>query len=273
MKHKKIRSQIIIIIIFIVCVFGLGMSLYEIFKWKRDSNFTINQLNNINNIVNVIEIDDNENTEIIGQSEIKKTNPYWDYIKMPLISVEFNELKSINISTVGWIQVGGTNINYPVVQNNDNNYYLTHSFDKSYNTAGWVFMDYRNKVEELDKNTIIYAHGRYDKTMFGSLKNIVKSDWYNNSNNYIIKFSTEYENTLWQVISVYHIPTTSDYLQTKFVTNEGFTNFANKLIKRSVFNFNTSINQDDKILTLSTCYNESEKVVMHAKLIKKASKN
>ena len=80
---------------------------------------------------------------------------------MNLINVDF---KSINNKTVGWIQVNGTNI----VQTANNDYYLTYSFDKSYNNTGWVFLDYRNNLKKLNKNIILYAHGRTDKTMFGT---------------------------------------------------------------------------------------------------------
>lgn len=187
---------------------------------------------------------------------------------MNLINVDFNSLKSLNSDTVGWLKVNGTNINYPFVQYNNNEYYLTHSFDKKYNKAGWVFVDYRNNLEELDKNTIIYAHGRLNNTMFGSLKNIIKSNWYENSKNHIIKISTEHQNTLWQVFSVYVINTTSDYLKVSFNDNIEFEIFAKMLINRSEYNFKTKINKDDKIVTLSTCYNNTKKVVMHAKLIK-----
>ena len=133
-------------------------------------------------------------------------------------------------------------------------------------------MDYRNNISVLDKNTIIYAHGRLDNTMFGSLKNILTSGWLNNKNNYIVKLSTEYENNLWQVFSVYKIKTTNDYLQISFISNESFLEFTDKLIKRSDFNFNTKVNENDKILTLSTCYNEKEKVVLHAKIRKRVIK-
>ena len=130
-------------------------------------------------------------------------------------------------------------------------------------------MDYRNNIENIDQNTILYAHGRLDKTMFGSLKNILTSGWLNNPNNYVVKLSTETENTLWQVISVYKIPVTTDYLQIYFSDNNEFVNFANMLINRSEFNFNTGISENDKILTLSTCYDSENRVVLHAKLIKK----
>lgn len=164
--------------------------------------------------------------------------------------------------------MNGTNINYPFVQTYDNRYYLTRSFDKSYNQAGWVFLDYRNSIDTLNKNNIIYAHGRLDETMFGSLKNILTSGWVNNINNHIVKLSTEKHNTLWQVFSVYKITTTNDYIQVYFSSNSEFLEFGNMLINRSNYKFNTNINENDKILTLSTCYNDYEKVVLHAKLIK-----
>ncbi|MDD4387517.1 MAG: class B sortase [Clostridia bacterium] len=273
---KKIKIKwlnLLVLFILLMCLLGLTISIINIVKWTIDKSNTKDQVEKIEEVVKVEEIPDTDNTEIVEQvEEPPKSNPYWDYIKMNMIYVDFSKLKLINNNVKGWIQVNGTNINYPFVQANDNKYYLTHSFNKSYNQAGWVFLDYRNNIESMNKNTIIYAHGRTDTTMFGSLKNIVKSNWYNNSSNYVIKLSTETENTLWQVFSVYHIETTSDYLQTNFSSDSEYQVFLNKLINRSVFNFNTTINSNDSILTLSTCYNKTEKVVMHAKLIKRESR-
>ncbi|MBQ3020762.1 MAG: class B sortase [Bacilli bacterium] len=273
-KRRKLKwKNIIILIIILICLIFLIISIKDIIKWRIDSNKIDKQLNEIQEIVEIEEVEETEEVEIIQQDEeIPQANPYWDYIKMNLINVNFNELKKINSNTKGWIQVNGTNINYPFVQAKDNKYYLTHSFDKSYNSAGWVFLDYRNNINSLSKNTIIYAHGRLDTTMFGSLKSILKSGWLNNSNNYIVKLSTETENTLWQVFSVYHIPTTSDYIRTEFSSNEDFNTWTSILINRSSYNFNTNINENDNVLTLSTCYNDNEKVVLHAKLIKKETR-
>ena len=187
---------------------------------------------------------------------------------MKLIDVDFSDLKEVNTDIVGWIQVNGTNINYPYVQTDNNTYYLTHDLDHNYNTAGWVFLDYRNRPDFSDSNTIIYAHGRYDKTMFGTLRNALTNGWLNDTNNYIFKISTPTENSLWQVFSIYHIPVTSDYLQINFNSDAEYSNFINKLTERSAHKFNTTISTNDKIITLSTCYNETERVVLHAKLIK-----
>ena len=271
-KIKLKWKNIILILIFLILFITLNISIYNIIKWKLDSNKTNEEINTIQENTNIEEVQDNKGTEIIKQAKkIPKENPYWDYIKMNMIDVNFDNLKKINSDVVGWIKVNGTNINYPFVQSKDNKYYLTHSFSKSYNNAGWVFLDYRNNNIN-NRNTIIYAHGRTDKTMFGTLRKVLNNGWINNTNNYVIKISTEKENSLWQIFSIYHIPTTNDYLQTEFKDEREYQRFLNILKNRSNHNFNTSITSNDTILTLSTCYNDSEKMVVHAKLIKKQKK-
>ena len=269
-KFKLNKKNIIILIISLILITTLTISIINIIKWNIDNVNLDQEIKEVESEVN--EVEDNENTVVIEPKKVKKDDPYFDFIKMKLINVDLTELKKINSDTVGWINVSGTNINYPFVQTTDNSYYLTHSFYKKPNDAGWVFLDYRNNIDNLDKNNIIYAHGRVNKTMFGSLKNILNSGWLNNTNNYVVKLSTEKNNTLWQVFSVYKIPTTNDYIQVKFSSNSKFEEFANMLISRSQFDFNTTVSGEDKILTLSTCYNDSEKVVLHAKLIKKEAK-
>ena len=277
MKKRKIKikwENLTILLIILICTAIFIISIVNILKWTIDNKKTDKQTEIITNIKVIEEVTDDENTEIIEQPiTIDKNAPYWNFIKMNLIDADFNELKQINKEVRGWIQVNGTNINYPYVQASDNDFYLNHSFDKSSNGAGWIFMDYRNNPQEFDKNTIIYGHGRSNTSMFGTLKNILKSSWFKDSNNYVIKLATEQENSLWEVFSVYKIPTTSDYLQIKFSSDEEFQNFANKLIERSSYNFNTPVNSTDKIITLSTCWNNEEKVVMHAKLIKTQKKS
>lgn len=265
-KFCLINSMLCWLLFFII-------SAKDIVNWMLESNNIQDEIENIYQNISIEEVTESINTTIIPQTEvIPESNPYWDYIKMNLINVNFNELKKINSETKGWIQVKGTNINYPFVQATDNDYYLNHTFNKSKNSAGWVFLDYRNNINNLSKNTVIYAHGRLDETMFGSLKNIFKTDWLKNEENFIVKLSTETENSLWQVFSVYKIPTTNDYIQVEFDSTYEFNEWANTLKNRSAYNFNTSVNELDNILTLSTCYNETEKVVLHAKLIKKETK-
>lgn len=275
MKNKKIKikwKNVTILFIFLILLSTFTISIINIIKWKIDSNKTNDEITNIQENVDVEEVQDTENTEIIEQAEeVPEENPYWDYINIDMINVNFSDLKKTNPDVVGWLKVNGTNINYPFVQSSDNKYYLTHSFNKSYNAAGWVFLDYRNNGTN-NKNTIIYAHGRTDKTMFGTLRKVLNNGWLNNTDNFVIKISTETENSLWQIFSLYYIPTTSDYLQTDFSDNTEYQKFLDMLKNRSSHNFNTNVTSTDNILTLSTCYNNSDKMVVHAKLIKKEVK-
>ena len=266
-KYKLKKKKKLPLLIFFISLFFIIISSFQIIKWTKDNKSTNKETNKITDNIKVKKT--NKDTKLIEQNnEIANSNPYWDFIKMKLIDVDLNELKKQNNETVGWIQVKGTNINYPFVQHSDNSYYLSHDFSKNKNNAGWLFLDYRNNINQINKNTIIYGHGRLDRTMFGSLKNIFKSDWLNDQDNYVIFISTEKENTMWQVFSTYRIKTTSDYLRINFQNDNDYQNFLDMITKRSEHNFNTPINTNDNILTLSTCYNNEKKVVLHAKLIK-----
>ena len=271
-RKKKKNTTWIFAILFSIFISIIVFCLIKIFIWGKDNKDTSKVINDITNAVNVTLRDDDDNTELVNDTNEEETSDYWYYIKFPLIDVDITELKEKNSDTVGWINVNNTNINYPFVQTKDNSYYLNHSFDKKYNEAGWVFLDYRNSKDLNNKNTILYAHSRLDKTMFGSLSKVLKSSWYNNKDNHIIRLSTDTENTLWQIFSVYKIPEESYYITTNFNTNEEYSKFLNTIKQRSIHNFNTNLDTNDKILTLSTCYSDTERTVVHAKLIKRSPK-
>lgn len=271
-RKKKKNTTWIFVILFSIFISIIVFCLIKIFIWGKDNKDTSRAIDDINNIVNVTLRDDDDNTELVNDTNEEETSDYWYYIKFPLIDVDITELKEKNSDTVGWINVNNTNINYPFVQTKDNSYYLNHSFDKKYNEAGWVFLDYRNNNDLNNKNTILYAHSRLDKTMFGSLSKVLKSSWHNNKDNHIIRLSTDTENTLWQIFSVYKIPEESYYITTNFNNNEEYNNFLNTIKQRSIHNFNTNLDTNDKILTLSTCYSDTERTVVHAKLIKRSPK-
>jgi len=271
-KKKKKWKKWVLIFLILVFIVVLVYSLLKILFWFKDNMDMSSVIKEISENIEVEEVIDDGNTELVNEEE-DALSDYWYYITFPLINVDIGNLKVKNKDTVGWINVNNTNINYPFVLANDNNYYLNHSFDNSVNKAGWVFLDYRNDNNLSDKNNIIYAHSRLDKTMFGSLNDTLKYSWYSNKDNHIIKISTEKENTLWQIFSVYKIPVESYYITTNFLNDSAFEDFLDVIKKRSVFDFNTNLTKDDRILTLSTCYSDKERTVIHAKLIKRSLSN
>lgn len=268
-NKKKRRKKRLRVIFILLCLVILIFSLFKIFVWHKDNDDTKKITDDLSDSVYERKADKDKSEDVNPPSS--KSDDYWDYIKMDMLSANFDVLKKKNSDTIGFIKVNGTNINYPVVQSDDNKYYLNHAFDKSKNSAGWVFADYRNNMKNFDQNTIIYAHSRLNSTMFGSLKNILDSKWYDDKDNYIVKFSTPYENTLWRVFSVYSIKTESYYLTTSFSSTSSYETFLQELKNRSKKDFEVSLSASDKIITLSTCKDVAgtERVVMHAKLIKR----
>ena len=275
MKIRKSSSRCKLVIscaLSLIFLGGICYSGYQIIEWLIANRKTEEITEKVAATSEISEIQDDDDTIVIDQSEDDKKNSYyWKYLSMNLLDVNFNELKKTNPDTAGWISLSGTNINYPFVKTTNNDYYLNHSFDKTYNQAGWVFADFRNKLDSSDRNLILYAHGRVDGSMFGSLRTILTSGWLNDANNFSVRTATATESAVWQVFSVYRTPVTSDYIQTSFISDEEFGEFANKLRARSAHNFNTSVNEKDRILTLSTCYND-DRIVLHAKLIKRLSR-
>ena len=180
-------------------------------------------------------------------------------------NIDFASLKQKNSDTVGFIKVNGTDVNHIVVKGTDNNFYLTRNFEKEYNVSGWIFADYRNKLDGSDKNIIIYGHNMRTNDMFGTLKNILSTNWQEDENNREIIFVTENEEAIYKVFSVYQIEAEDYYLQTDFHEGE-FTKYIDTVKSRSAYNFNVEVDENDNILTLSTCANDSKyRVILHAK--------
>lgn len=266
------------IIIGIICLFNIG-------KWIYENKKNKDIYNDIMNSTIITEEDgtitDNQDDQVFNEAgKYELVNPpedisdsYYNYVQESFINVAFDELKKKNDEVVGYIDVLGTKIQYPILQTTNNKYYLNHSYDKSYNSVGWVFMDYRNDPYTFGKNTIIYGHSRKDGTMFSSLKNLLNKDYYNDKSKHLIKMSNEKENTIWQVFSVYKIKEESYYITTIFKKDSLFTNFIDTIKNRSIYDFNTYVGTDDNILTLSTCYdNKGTRIVVHARLIKRQLK-
>ena len=266
-QKRKRRKELICTIIIILSILIVILCIVKIFFWNKD-NQTIDKIEKDINTKKIVKEKKSETAQNVNPPS-NKNDDYWYYINMDMMSVDFNELKQKNSDTVGFIKVNGTNVNYPIVQSTDNSYYLKHAFDKSKNSAGWVFADYRNNMVNFDKNTVIYGHSRSNQTVFGSLKKVLNKSWYGNKDNHIIKLSTPTENTLWQIVSIYTIKPESYYITTKF-SDEQFKTFVQTIKNRSQINFSGTINENDKILTLSTCEDVAgtTRLVIHAKLIK-----
>lgn len=240
-KRKKKGSNFFTILVMIICSCLVVISAYKIISWYADVS------------------KNNEIKEEINKNIVEKEDTY---------EINFEELKKQNKDVVGYLKVNSTNIDYVVVKGSNNDYYLTHNLKKEPSVAGWVFATYQNKFDGSDKNIIIFGHNMRDGSMFGTLKNILKKDWYEDSNNLKIKFVTEEETFNYEVFSIYQVKAEDYYIQTDFNSDEDYSKFLKTITSRSIKTFKINVDKTDKILTLSTCsMTGKERVVLHAKKI------
>lgn len=245
----KFSFRKVILILFIVaCFCGIVYSVCGIVIWNLHAHDNVAIRDELDEMINVPK-------EVQHQDNQK-------------IDIDFASLKNINKDTVAYVKVNNTNIDYVVVQADDNSYYLNHNFEEKWNMAGWIFADYRNKLDGADKNIIIYGHNTRDGSMFGTLEYILDKNWYENKDNYEVLFVTENGEYRYRVFSVYSIIPEEYYISTEFATENEFRVFAKTLLDRSVYDFGVGVASNDRILTLSSCLGNGEKrVVLHAVLL------
>lgn len=185
------------------------------------------------------------------------------------IQIDFERLKELNTDTTGWILFNNRCVNYPLVQANDNSYYLNHSFRGKKNTAGSIFMDCRNESFE-DRNVVIYGHNMLDRTMFGSLKDIFQEEfWEEEDNSLIFLFDMDCHLRKYKIFSYYTVEEEDYYITTLFRNDAEYAEFLETIQARSFGETDVVVTPDDHILTLSTCAGASgeKRRVIHAKLL------
>lgn len=190
--------------------------------------------------------------------------------KFEMIKAKLNSIREKNSDLYGWIKIEGTAIDYPIVQSDDNEYYLTHTYTGGYSPAGSVFADYRcsGKITE-NYNTILYAHHMASgSTMFHSLDNYFNETFFR-ENPYIYIYTLDGIYT-FEVFAVYVTDVSYPYIKTSFNTDEEFTEFAKDLQSRSLYvREGLTFEKNEHILTLSTCTNlvKTDRIAVQAKLI------
>lgn len=198
--------------------------------------------------------------------DFEETNPYWQFVKMNLISVDFDRLLERNPDTVGWVEVAGTELNLPFTQTTNNNYYTVHDFNRKRNNNGWIFLDHRNANDLSDRNSVIYLKNG----LAADFGQILYNGWLSDRANFIVKTATtDAGSGNWQIFAVFE--TKDEYAaQVKFSSEEEFGTWLDNCASWSRYDFNVTTTPNDKILTLVDAREDGEKVVVMAKLIKKS---
>ncbi|MBK3497359.1 class B sortase [Viridibacillus sp. YIM B01967] len=187
------------------------------------------------------------------------------------IRAQFKKLLDINSELVGWLTVDDTHIDYPILQAENNDFYLNHNYKKESNLAGSIFMDYRNRIEENDKNTILYGHRMKDGTMFTQLKKYLEQDFADAHPKFY--YDTLYEGYEIEVFAAYLTTTDFYYIETDFDNDDEFLDLVKNMREKSDVQTSVKVDAKDQILTLSTCdYGPGEnrgRLVVHGKIVER----
>ncbi len=169
----------------------------------------------------------------------------------PPISVDFDALLADCPDVVGWIYCADTPINYPIVQAQDNKYYLRRLWNGTYNSSGSLFMDYRCVPDFSGWNSVIYGHNMLNGTMFGTLQKYKKQEYYNaHPTLYLLTPTRNYRIDL---IGGYTTPGTAEDTYGLPQTQEGRDELIAKARQNSTFQTDTAVNAGERLITLSTC--------------------
>ena len=257
-KKKKTAGDIVLTVVLIaaVCVFCYaGYNLFHIYtEYKKGTD----EYNHIAQMA-VTERDPDQK---------EAAGPEAGTLKAPM-DIDFKALKSVNEDVVGWIYVEAVpSISYPIVHGTDNETYLHRTYEKNYNFAGTIFVDYENKGDFCDCNTLVYGHNMKNGSMFAQLKKFSQnSDIYNQSKYFWI-FTPE-KNYRYEIISAYTTGVNSDTYTLFKGPGEEFEKYLQKI--QGYSDIKTDVGEltiKDKIVTLSTCTgNEATRYVVQGKRV------
>ncbi|MCM1569554.1 MAG: class B sortase [Roseburia sp.] len=171
---------------------------------------------------------------------------------------EFKNLLNKNKRLIGWLKIDDTNIDYPVMQTVDNEYYLDHNLNQEYDKNGSIFMDKDCDVINPSTNYILYGHHMKSGQMFGKL-DLYSGEQYGEEHKYI-QFDTIYEKGLYQVMYVFRSRVYSEeevnfkyYQFIDALSEQEFDSYMKEMAAVSLYDTGVTAQYGDQLLTLSTC--------------------
>lgn len=170
--------------------------------------------------------------------------------------IDFDGLSAVNSDIVGWIQLDGSVIDYPIARCDNNDYYLEHLFNKEVNSSGCIFLDFRNSSDFSDQNSIIYGHHMKNGSMFSAITNYNSQSFYDEHPTF--RLYTPNANYEIEIFAGYVANLQDQTWNTEFNNDADFSQWIDARIQKSAFQSNVRPSVKDKIVTLSTCSYEFE---------------
>lgn len=253
---EVVRKIVFLVAIVVLIVAGCMMLNFYVFREdanNRDAQYWAEQKeqNASDEVITVIlkdKSDSGDSSDGEDSGEVEVLAEYMPYYEQ-------------NNDFVGWISMYPY-IQYPVVQSDDNEYYLKHNFDGGYNENGTIFADYQGVISatEMPHNTLLYGHNLITNNFFQPLSNFRKQGIEFLKNNYLLEFDTLYERNQYKIFSVFLTNTKTEHgevfdywTQVYFNSKTEFNEFVAECLDRSYFYTGVDLQYGDELLTLSTC--------------------
>ena len=231
-QTKKARKKVLKYILILIIIIGLFTLAYYIYK----------NTYNKDDILNDIEIDTSNVTNNTTERMLR-----------------VQELKKTNNDIVGWLEIDNTKINFPVLQGSDNEYYMTHTYNKEYSSDGSIFLDKDYDWNIPSSNLLIYGHNNKNGNMFQDLLKYEDENYYKEHPN--IRFTTVEDDSLYEIISVFksrvYYKNEQNVFRYYFFINadneEEYNYYVEESKKASLYDTGKTATYGEQLLSLSTC--------------------
>lgn len=246
MKAKRVKTnnkKYILLPLIILLITLLSYLFYNFYINIRDKKLSENLQNGLTNCISTNEINNDMHNELIEKVK---------------------ELQKENEDVKAWIKINDTNINYPVVQASDNNYYLYRNYKKENSNYGSIFIDSNSNIENPNSNIIMYGHNMKDGSMFKDLLKYADEEYYNNHK--YIEFVTNTSSSTYEIIAVFksrifykNEKNVFRYYQCTNLNNEqDYNYYVNNSKELSLYDTGVNAEYGEQIITLITCEYSSE---------------
>ena len=251
-KYSRNTPKRKVVGIAVVSLCGL-LALGSGFLMVRDLNQYSESAGAYEDIASHVELP--EQTEA-PEDDNTETEPAGEDPSVVLPTVDFDALRETGPDIIGWLTLPDTAINYPVTQTDDNEYYLHHLYDGTYNKTGCLFADYENQEDFSDRNTIIYGHNMRDGSMFATLNEYDEQSYYDgHPQMYLVTPDGGYVVEIFTAFVAKPSESGSDTSpwRLSFKDDGAYTTWLSEMAGRSVIETDVTVTSSDKVLTLSTC--------------------
>lgn len=260
MKKKSI-VKIIVNFIFIIIIAMSVAYIIRLFLLRREAieeSMLLNQISLTDSEINEIAVQEEEQAKdntIRQEEEAKQIKEKEKKERM----LKVKKLQEINTDIVGWIQIEGTNINYPVLQGEDNEYYLNHNYKKQKTEKGSIFLDKSYNWDIESNNLIIYGHNLVNGQMFKDLLKYSKEEFFEQHKT--IRFTTAEADKEYEIISVfkskvYNKTEKNVFRYYNFINSKSekeYNNFVKQAKEASLYDTKNTAEYGDNLITLITC--------------------